>query len=192
MNYDQAEDSDLMQAIRNEDRDALETLYTRYYGPVYSLAMHMLRDVGAAEEVAQDTFFNIWRRAGSYKAHRGNVTSWLFGIARNRAIDELRKRRRQYDRVRHGVDLTNMPTEARDDDPAEYAAAQYEGSRLEAALATLRPEQREVVVLAYFGGMTHVEISRKLDQPLGTVKTRIRLAIKKLRVVLVPQIEEAA
>ena len=185
-------DRELIRGICQRDRAALEALYSKYSGPVYSLAIHMLRDPGAAEEVVQDTFFNVWRRAGSYKPDRGSVTSWLFRIARNRTIDELRKRRKEFESVRHGVDLTNRPTESRDDDPTEYVTAQFEGSRLKQALATLRPEQREVVVLAYFGGMTHSEISRKLAQPLGTVKTRMRLALKKLRTVIGPQVEEYA
>jgi RNA polymerase sigma-70 factor (ECF subfamily) len=192
MDYEQAEDRQLIEAICSSDRAALEALYTRYSGPVYSLAMRMLRDAGAAEEVAQDTFFNIWRRANSYKAPRGSVTSWLFSIAHNRTIDELRKRKRHYNRIRHGVDLSNKASESREHDPTEYATAQFEGSRLKDALTTLRPEQREVVVLAYFGGLTHSEISKHLDQPLGTVKTRMRLAIKKLRNVLEPQIQESA
>ena len=192
MDYEQAEDRQLIELISNRDREALEALYNRYGGPVYSLAMHMLRDVGASEEVAQDTFFNVWRRANSYKAPRGSVTSWLFSIAHNRTIDELRKRKRHYNKLQHGVDLSNRPTQSREGDPTEYAAAQAEGSRLKAALTTLRPEQREVVVLAYFGGMTHTEISKELDQPLGTVKTRMRLAMKKLRDVLGPQIQESA
>ena len=154
--------------------------------------MHMLRDTGAAEEVAQDTFFNIWRRATSYKAPRGSVTSWLFSIAHNRTIDELRKRKRHYNKVQHGVDISNRPSESREGDPTEYAALQYEGNRLKDALTVLRPEQREVVVLAYFGGLTHSEISKELDQPLGTVKTRMRLAMKKLRGVLEPQTQESA
>ena len=181
MNYELAEDKDLISGIRDRDRMALEALYSRYSGAVYGLAMRMLRDAGAAEEVAQDTFFNIWRRAGSYDAPRGSVTTWLFGIARNRAIDELRKRRRAADRVQNGVDLSNKPAETRDSDPAEYAAVLHEGRRVREAIGDLRPEQRQVVALAYFGGMTHTQISRELGQPLGTVKTRMRLAIKKLR-----------
>ena len=186
MNYEIAEDKDLVSAIRDRDRMALEALYARYSGAVYGLAMRMLRDAGAAEEVAQDTFFNIWRRAGSYESPRGSVTAWLFGIARNRAIDELRKKRRAADRVQSGVDLSARPAETRDSDPTEYAAVRHEGRRVRAALATLRPEQRQVVALAYFGGMTQTQISQELDQPLGTVKTRMRLAIKKLRRALEP------
>ena len=184
VNYEEAEDKNLMECISNGDKIALESLYSRYSRPVYSIAVKMLRDPNAAEEVTQDTFFNVWRRAGSYKSNRGKVTSWLFSIAHNRTIDELRKRRREYNRVQYDVDLTNKPTESRSDDPTEYVSVQYEGSRLKSALMTLRPEQRDVVVLAYFGEMTHSEISRELDQPLGTVKTRMRLAMKKLREVL--------
>lgn len=186
MNYELAEDKDLISAIGDSDRVALETLHARYSGAVYGLAMRMLRDAGAAEEVAQDTFFNIWRRAGSYDAPRGSAAAWLFGIARNRAIDELRKRRRTNDRVSLGVDLSNKPAETRDSDPAEYAAILHEGRRVREALDALRPEQRQVVALAYFAGMTHRQISRETNQPLGTVKTRMRLAIKKLRRALEP------
>jgi RNA polymerase sigma-70 factor (ECF subfamily) len=181
-----------LEYIADKDRAALEALYTRYSGPVYSLAMHLLRDLGASEEVTQDTFFNVWRRGGSYKSNRGSVTAWLFSIAHHRTIDELRKRRRDQTRVQHGVDMNQRPTEARSDDPTEYTTAQFEASRLKEALTILRPEQREVVMLAYFGGFTHSEIARKLDQPLGTVKTRMRLAIKKLRGVIGSTRQESA
>ena len=192
MNYEELEDGQLLESIAGKDRGALEALYTRYSGPVYSLAMHLLRDPGASEEVTQDTFFNVWRRGSSYKSNRGSVTAWLFSIAHHRTIDELRKRRRDQTRVQHGVDMSQRPTEARSDDPMEYATAQFESSHLKEALTILRPEQREVVILAYFGGFTHSEIARKLDQPLGTVKTRMRLAIKKLRGVIGPTRQESA
>jgi RNA polymerase sigma-70 factor (ECF subfamily) len=192
VNYEELDDGQLLTLIAGNQREALEALYNRYSGPVYSLAMHLLRDQGAAEEVTQDTFFNVWRRGGSYKSGRGSVTAWLFSIAHHRTIDELRKRRRDQGRVQHGVDLTNRPSESRSGDPAEYAKAQFEGSQLKKALTSLRPEQREVVVLAYFGGFTHTEIARHLEQPLGTVKTRMRLAMKKLREVLGPQVRESA
>ena len=192
MNYEELEDGQLLEFIADKDRAALEALYTRYSGPVYSLAMHLLRDPGASEEVTQDTFFNVWRRGSSYKSDRGSVTAWLFSIAHHRTIDELRKRRRDQTRIQHGVDMSQRPTEARSDNPSECATAQYEASRLKEALTILRPEQREVVVLAYFGGFTHSEIARKLDQPLGTVKTRMRLAIKKLRGVIGSTRQESA
>lgn len=183
MNEEVRDDQQLLTLIVSRDRGALAALYDRHSGKVYSLAMHMLRDVGAAEEVTQDVFFNVWRRASSYSDQRGKVTTWLFRIAHNRTIDELRRRQREQTHVQHGVDLAAQPSED-GDGPTEYATFQFESGILKGALSTLRPEQREIVVLAYFGGLTHSEISNKLAQPLGTVKTRMRLALKKLREVL--------
>ena len=191
MSYEDLDDSQLLSMIQQQDRGALEALYNKYGGAVYSLAMRMLSDSGAAQEVAQDTFFNVWRRASSYHSQRGKVTSWLFSIAHHRTIDELRRRRRDQSRVQHGVDLTNKPSDGADD-PVAYATAQYERSQLKDALHTLRVEQREVVVLAYFGGLTHSEIAKHLDQPLGTVKTRMRLGLRKMREALGPQVQESA
>ncbi|MDA0769261.1 MAG: sigma-70 family RNA polymerase sigma factor [Chloroflexi bacterium] len=193
MEHEEADDAQLISLIMEQSRPALETLYQRYSNTVYSLAMHMLRDAGKAEEVTQDAFFNVWRRAGSYSTSRGSVTAWLFSIAHNRTIDELRKRRRGQTHVRHGVDLSNKAEEDNSGgDPMRYATLQFDKSQLKDALFTLRPEQREIVILAYFGGLTHSEISQQLGQPLGTVKTRMRLALKKLRSVLGPQYLEQA
>lgn len=191
MNYEERDDKELLELIAQQHRGALGVLYDRYAGALYSLAMHMLRDSGAAEEVTQDVFFNVWRRASSYNAKRGSLTAWLFSIAHHRTIDELRRRRREQTKVQSGVDLSNKPSDG-SDDPLNHATSQYERGRLKDALHTLRPEQREVVVLAYFGGLTHSEIAKHLGQPLGTVKTRMRLALRKLREVLGPQIQESA
>ena len=190
MNYEDQDDRSLLAVIAERSREALEALYGRYSGVVYSLAMHMLRDSGAAEEVTQDVFFNVWRRASSYREDRGSVRAWLFSIAHHRTIDELRRWRRERTQIQYGVDLSTMPS---DDggDPMRYATAQFERSQLNDALHTLRPEQREVVFLAYFRGLTHSEISKHLGQPLGTVKTRMRLGLRKLREVLGPQIQES-
>jgi RNA polymerase sigma-70 factor (ECF subfamily) len=185
------DDKELMAAIVKRDRTALEALYDRYAGAIYSLSMYMLKQPEAAEEVTQDVFLNVWRRASSYNSERGKLTSWLFSIAHHRAIDELRRRRRDYENVQHGVDLSNRPTEG-GDDPLTYTSLEFERVKLKDALSTLRPEQREVVLLAYFGGFTHSEIAAKLDQRLGTVKTRMRLALKKLREVLGPNVQEFA
>jgi RNA polymerase sigma-70 factor (ECF subfamily) len=183
------DDKRLMELIVQQDLDALGTLYNRYSNGVYALAMQMLKDSGAAEEVVQDAFHNVWRRAASYHPDRGKVTSWLFSIAHHRAIDEIRRRRRDREHVQHGVDIANRPSEGRGD-PVEYTALSLEGRRIKEALNVLRKEQREIVMLAYYGGFTHSEIAAKLDQPLGTVKTRMRLALKKLREVLGPQPQE--
>ncbi len=191
MRYEDLGDERLLELIAQQSREALEAFYDRHASAVYSLAMHMLKDSGVAEEVTQDVFLNVWRRASSYQSRRGSVLAWLFSIAHHRAIDELRRRRREQAQMQPGVDLTDKLS---DDsiDPTEHAATEMERSRLNAALSSLRPEQREVVVLAYFGGLTHSEIAKHLGQPLGTVKTRMRLALQKLREVLGPQIQEWA
>ena len=192
MNLEERDDEQLMALIVQQSREALEKLYDRYSRAVFSLAMSLLRDAGAAEEVTQDVFFNVWRRGASYHAKRGKVTAWLFSVAHHRTIDELRRRRREQTQVQHGVDLTNKPSKSVEGDPLEYANNQYHRSQLSGALSTLRPEQRDVVVLAYFGGFTHTEIAGQLRQPLGTVKTRMRLGLKNLREVLGPQAPEQA
>ena len=181
------EDEKLLHLIANGDRSALEALYDRYAGGIYSLAHHMLQERGAAEEVTQDTFFNIWRRASSYNVKRGKVSGWLFSIGHHRIIDELRKRRRQESMIY----VPDVEAVHRQEDESadlnEYVEQQVQGSRIRKALETLRPELKSVVVLAYYGGLTQSEIARKLNQPLGTVKTRMRLALKALRETLGPQ-----
>ena len=191
MIYEDRDNGQLLELIAAEDLGALETLYERYANAVYSLALQMLKDPGAAEEATQDVFLNVWRRASSYQSPKGSVTAWLFRIAHNRTIDELRRRRRDLDHLQHGVDLSNRSADD-GNDPLEYTNSQMERGQIKKALHTLRPEQREVVMLAYFGGLTHSEIANHLGQPLGTVKTRMRLALKKLREVLGPQIRERA
>jgi RNA polymerase sigma-70 factor (ECF subfamily) len=188
--YSALEDGELMSLIEEQDREALEALYARYSGPVFSLAMQMLRDAGAAEEVTQDAFFNVWRRASSYRSDRGKVTAWLFSIAHHRVIDEVRRRkRREQAHSSQDVDLLSCPADD-SGDPARFAIGRMRRSEIKEALSGLRPEQRDVVILAYYGGLTHSEIAKELDQPLGTVKTRMRLALKKLRDLMGPQAQE--
>ena len=174
-------DAELLDLIAEQRRDALAELYRRYSTAAYSFALKILREPGAAEEVTQDAFFNVWRRAGSYKKGRGKVTAWLFSIVHHRAIDEIRRRkRREQQRSSREVETLDIPSDDTSD-PVRFATAQFQRSVLDEALKTLRPEQRAVVELAYFGGFTHTEIAARLGQPLGTVKTRMRLALKKLR-----------
>ena len=189
--YESLSDQELLGYIVQRRREALEVLYQRYSGAVYSLALHMLRDAGAAEEVAQDTFFNLWRRASSYRPDRGKVTAWLFSIGHHRVIDEFRRRkRREQSQVVYDVELIRQTDDS--GDPVQYAISQLRGSAIKEALTDLRPEQREVVVLAYYGGLTHSEIAERLEQPLGTVKTRMPLGLKKLRDIMGSQAREWA
>ena len=181
------EDVELLRLIANGDRSALEVLYDRYAGGIYSLAHHMLQEQGAAEEVTQDTFFKVWRRASTYNVKRGKVSGWLFSIGHHRIIDELRKRRRQKSMI-YVPDVEAVHRQEDESaDPNEFAEKRMQGSRLRKALEALNPELKSVVVLAYYGGLTQSEIAKKLNQPLGTVKTRTRLALKALRENLGPQ-----
>ena len=180
-------DDELLRLVTLRSNQALETLYDMYSGTIYSLAVRMLRDAGAAEEVTQDTFFNVWRRASSYRQSRGKVTAWLFSIGHHRIIDEVRRRKqREQTQVYHDGDLINQPSNDTNV-PLKFSNRQMQRGMLGEALSALRSEQRGIVVLAYSGGLIHSEIANKLGQPLRTVKTRIRLALKKLREVLGPQ-----
>ena len=187
---DSLSDQELVLEVAERNRSALEELYARYSGPMYSLAVRMLRDSGAAEEVTQDTFFNVWKQAASYKPERGKVTAWLFSICRHRVIDEIRRRRRrERTHVHQDVELADQPADDTND-PARFANLRMQRGMLKEALAKLRVEQRVVIELAYYGGLTHSEIAKTLGQPLGTVKTRMRLGLRKLREVVGPQARE--
>lgn len=179
-------DEELLSLIVEKYKEALGKLYERYSTQVYSLALHILRDPGLAEEAAQDTFFNVWRRAMSFRSSRGTVAAWLFSILHHRAIDEIRRRKRRDDH-RSDKDPMTLDTPADNTtDPVRYTSAQFDRAFVKDALKVLRPEQREIVELAYYGGLTHTEISERLNQPLGTVKTRMRLALRKLRETIEP------
>ncbi|MBI4306182.1 MAG: sigma-70 family RNA polymerase sigma factor [Chloroflexi bacterium] len=189
VNYDGLSDEALLALIASSDKNALAALYDRYGRRVFALAARMLGDAQSSEEVTQDVFLSVWRRVSSYKAGKGRFTTWLFSIAHNRTIDELRKRRRQRHRENPNIEEhTDLPSETIP--PPEAVVARSESAMVLEALQTLPPEQRSVIEMSYFGGLTQVEIADRTEQPLGTVKTRMRLALKKLRVVLSERIEE--
>jgi RNA polymerase sigma-70 factor (ECF subfamily) len=179
-NYQEISDLELLDCISSKDRDALAELYDRYGRRVFALAARILNDPNSSEEVTQDVFLSVWRRGSSYSAHKGKFTTWLFSIAHNRTIDELRKRRR--DRNRQNDDIEDhLHIESPEISPLDSAVAQSEYAKVRDAMADLPVEQREVVELSYYRGLTQAEIAEKTGQPLGTVKTRMRLALKKLR-----------
>jgi RNA polymerase sigma-70 factor (ECF subfamily) len=183
LNYQGLEDLELLAKIGDKDRDALATLYERYGRRVFALAVRMLNDPIGSEEVTQDVFMSVWRRGASYTSKKGKFTTWLFSIAHNRTIDELRKRRR--DRSRENDDIEDhLDIKSGDISPADAAVAQSEYAKIRAAMKNLPEEQKLVVELSYFKGLTQTEIATKTGQPLGTVKTRMRLALKKLRTAL--------
>jgi RNA polymerase sigma-70 factor (ECF subfamily) len=183
LDYQGLEDLELLAKIGDQDRDALAALYDRYGRRVFALAVRILNDPVGAEEVTQDVFMSVWRRGASYTSKKGKFTTWLFSIAHNRTIDELRKRRR--DRSRQNDDIEDhYDLKSGDISPADAAVAQSEYAKIREAMEDLPEEQKNVVELSYFKGLTQTEIADKTGQPLGTVKTRMRLALKKLRKAL--------
>ncbi len=160
------------------DAQAFSVLYDRHSRAAYSLAYRMMGEKQAAEDLAQEAFLKVWRSAGSYRAGRGSVRTWILSIVHNRGIDHLRSlasRRRRQEKVEAGAP-TSQPSEAFSETWRNSLREQ-----VRAAMSTLPPEQLKVLELAYFSGYTHVEIADLLDIPLGTVKSRMRRGLKKLR-----------
>jgi RNA polymerase sigma-70 factor (ECF subfamily) len=164
--------------MRGGDESALATLYDRWCDRVNSLAVHLLRDVRDAEDIVEETFWQAWRGAARYDAARGTVGAWLLTITRSRALDRIRARRRRPE----DTTLDDVPEAAAPGENAADAVVADETGRLvRAAMAELPAEQRQALELAYFSGLSQSEIANKTGQPLGTIKTRMRLAMNKLR-----------
>jgi RNA polymerase sigma-70 factor, ECF subfamily len=172
-------DEDLISLVEaNDDPVAFAALYDRHSRPAYSLAYRMMGERQAAEDLVQDAFLKVWQAAASYRAERASVRTWLLSIVHNRGIDQLRSlasHRRKQDK---------MEASAPKSQPSEAFAQSWRNSQREQvreALSTLPPEQLKTIELAYFSGYTHVEIAELLGLPLGTVKGRMRLGLKKMR-----------
>lgn len=165
------------------DEAALAALYDGWAERVHTLALWILKDADEAEDVVEETFWQAWRTANRYDGLRAAGSTWIMMIARSRALDRLRARRRLEDWTT--APGTRGELLERSVAPAEGADARSERTELQRALAsaldTLPPEQQEVVEMAFFSGLTHSEIADRMAQPLGTIKTRIRLAMGKLR-----------
>lgn len=173
-----SDDFSLLRRMRAGDERALGALYDRWSTRVHSLALHLLGEVRDAEDIVEETFWQAWREAERYEEARGAVSTWLLTIARSRALDRLRARRRS----REDTAVDDLDAElAGADDPAEEAGLADVSRRVRAAVRTLPAEQRGAIELAYFGGLSQAEIAERTGQPLGTVKTRMRLAMAKLR-----------
>jgi RNA polymerase sigma-70 factor (ECF subfamily) len=172
-------DEELVEAMSAPDPRAFEVLYQRHATVAYSLARRIMGAAGPAEDVTQDAFLSAWRAAGSYDTARGSVRTWLLGIVHHRAVDALRRRIPREDReLEDDAIIGRMASPSRTD---EEVAARQEAQTVRATLAELPADQRLVIELAYFGGLTHTEIAERLDVPLGTIKGRMRLALEKLR-----------
>jgi RNA polymerase sigma-70 factor (ECF subfamily) len=171
-------DEDLIALVEDGDSEAFAGVYDRHSRAAYSLAYRMTGERQAAEDLLQEVFFRVWRAARSYRAERGSVRTWILSIVHNRGIDHLRSnasRRRTQDKVELTA-TTSQPSEA-------FAETWRNSQRTEVqqALQTLPTEQLKVLELAYYSGYTHVEIAELLDLPLGTVKGRMRLGLKKMK-----------
>ena len=171
-------DTDLMRRVVQRDQSALSELYERYGNPVYGLALRVVQNTQLAEEVTQDTFLKVWNQAQSWDPTRGQLISWLLTITRYTAIDRLRREWRQPNLV--GPPVEDIPNLFSALDMVGDARWQ-DGQLLAALLQQLPGEQAEVVQLAFYQGMTHTEMSERLGLPLGTVKTRVRLGLQKLK-----------
>jgi RNA polymerase sigma-70 factor, ECF subfamily len=182
--YQELEDRQLIQRIALGEKEALEELYSRYSTSVYSLARFMLRQEALAEEASQDIFLNIWLKASSYKPERGEPRAWIMSVAHHKVVDIIRSRRRNINMTdpKDYETLDLLPSGQMS--TADEAELNLERERIRRALTILPEAQREVIVLAYFHGLSQSEIAERLGQPLGTVKTRVRLAMQKLRAEL--------
>ena len=178
-------DEDLMHLVRGGDARAFEVIYERHATAAYSLAYRMVGSRPAAEEVTQEAFISIWRSGGRYDRTRGSVRNWVLGIVHNRAIDGLR-RTLVHDRRR--ADEEGIAERLESSELTDMEAARREESAVvRQALKSLPPEQTQVIELAYYGGFTHTEISEMLDTPMGTVKGRMRLGLRKLHRLLLEE-----
>jgi RNA polymerase sigma-70 factor, ECF subfamily len=180
-------DAELVHRVSLGDTAALEALYNRYARVVYSFAMRIVSDPMLAEEILQEVFVRTWRQADRFQRSRGNFGSWLLSITHNLAIDEIRKRQRRPQKS-DSVDVSDALFGLVDDATNVEEAAQASAlrMRIKTALLTLPDAQRDAIELAFFNGMSQREISAHLDIPLGTIKTRMRLGLKKLRLELEP------
>lgn len=172
-------DQELIQLITARDQDAMVGLYKRYADLIYSIVYRVLNDGAAAEECVQDAFLRVWQNAAQFDAGRGPLIAWLIGIARHVAIDRLRQQGR---RQPGGPE---QPLTDGEEGPALDLLDDWQGREranvLRLTLQTLPPEQIQVLELGYFGGMSQSEIAEFLKIPLGTVKTRMRLGMRKLK-----------
>lgn len=182
------DDGQLIARLASGETTALDALYDRYASVTFALIVRIVADRTVAEDLLQEVFVRAWQRAATYQNARGRVGAWLLGIAHNVAIDELRRQRRRplavTERERDTLDGVVARTADAGMEVADEAWANLRRMQIEAALADLPPPQRRVIELAYFEGYTQSQIARRLDEPLGTVKTRLRLGLHKLRDLL--------
>lgn len=179
-----ADDIALLQRVARGDRQGLEELYDKFCNVLFTVAFRVLNDQQATEDVLQDVFIQIWEKAPLYDSSRGKPLTWAITLTRNKAIDQLRSIQRR-SRLADNAEREYRALEEFDGPSAFELVASGESGRLvREALRTLSPENQEVIELAFFSSLTQAEIAERLQQPLGTVKARIRRALMKLRDIL--------
>ena len=173
-----ASDTELIERLHRRDPQALAELYDRYGKLVYSIILRIVRDAAIAEDLVQETFLRVWNRVQGFDAGKGSIGPWLLAVARNRAIDYLRsasgreRNATEFEETDHPALYTEMEHDILTSDAARH---------VKAAMEKLSPNQRQVIELAYFEGLSQTEMAERLGQPLGTVKTWVRTALKNLR-----------
>jgi RNA polymerase sigma-70 factor, ECF subfamily len=173
-------DLQVLQRIAAGESSALGELYDQYGSHAYSLALRIVGNAGDAEEIVQDVFLHVWRQAEKYDPARATVTGWILMLTRSRAIDRLRARKSRPPLETRDLDWGQQPADNQEVTVITHEAA----TRVKAELATLPDAMRTAIELAYFDGLTHSEIAEQLREPLGTVKTRLRAALIRLRASL--------
>jgi RNA polymerase sigma-70 factor (ECF subfamily) len=172
-------DEELARRLQRRDPDAMADLYDRFGKLAYSVVVAIVRDTGVAEDLVQETFLRVWNRVHAFEAARGALGPWLLAIARNRAIDHLRSSTARMDRNAYELDLREHPSLFVD---MEREVLNTDHARLiRKAIAKLSASQQKVIELAYYEGLSQTEIAARMGEPLGTVKTWVRSALKHLR-----------
>ena len=184
MDYKKIEDTGLIRLIAQGNADALGELYDRYSRLVFSIAYNSLGNYATAEEITQDVFTRVWEKSHTYDANLSKVSTWMITIARNRAIDQLRREKIRLDQSSLGWEELSSEKHEMGADLQETVELSLERSIVRKAILELPADQQKALALAYFRGYSHTEIAEILGEPLGTVKTRIRLAMQKLRQLL--------
>jgi RNA polymerase sigma-70 factor (ECF subfamily) len=187
VNYSALDDVTLINLVARSHSDALSELYDRYSRLVFSLALNLVGDHSTAEEITLDVFTRIWEKAETYRPGQAKVSTWLTSITRYRSIDVLRRRGSRPEQYSVGWADVAPDSVPHVNGPEEATELALQQGRVRAAIAKLPPDQQQALALAYFKGYTHREIAEALGEPLGTIKTRIRLAMQKLRDMLVEE-----
>ena len=180
----EAVDAQLLQRVARGDRQAFAELYDRFSGPLYGTALRIVRDPAEAQDVVHDAFISLWEKASTFDASRGNPFSWAVTLVRNRAIDRVRMRRRRAELLADSAPSDLSFAGEPGTSGADAAASGDEARAIRAAVASLPAEQQRALELAFVSGMTQEEIARTLQEPLGTIKARIRRGLLKLRDLL--------